>query len=171
MITFWGNPDFTLSRLPAYGTTSCMASIILPGNEEDYGKVMNCCQELNKIINKTGHGAVARGIHLEGPIITTRGGLPDFKELKSMKVAQFEKMLDDVGPHVKIITISPSAENSLHDKFGDPTYSRIKAMLRRGIVPSLGHDKECTEEDIMGCLTQENPHDIRFHLTHAFNVQ
>ena len=79
-------------------------------------------------------------------------------------------MLDELGPHVKIMTISPSAEGSNHDNFGDPPYSRISSLLKRGIVPSLGHDKECTEDDILDCLTLENPHDIRFHITHAFNV-
>ena len=61
-------------------------------------------------------------------------------------------MLDTVGSHVKIMTISPSAENNQNEKFGEPTFSRIAALLRRGIVPSLGHDRKCTEEDIIGCL-------------------
>ena len=90
---------------------------------------------------------------MEGPIITDCGGLPNFKDLSKMRVAQFEKMLDDVGPHIKIMTISPSAENSKNEKFGDPTFSRVKALLKRGIVPSLGHDKEPDEEDILGCLS------------------
>ena len=88
MITFWGDPGYTLSRLPAFGTTSCMASLILPGIKEDYDKVMEGpSKALNKVIGKTGLGAVARGIHVEGPIITSRGGLPDPGELVSMKVA------------------------------------------------------------------------------------
>ena len=42
---------------------------------------MDACAELKKVIGKEGLGAVARGIHAEGPIITTKGGLPDPQEL------------------------------------------------------------------------------------------
>ena len=45
----------------------------------------------------------------------------------------------------KVMTISPSLERKTQ---GD----RIRALLRRGIVPALGHDVECTEEDILGAL-------------------
>ena len=63
-----------------------MASLILPGDHGDYKKATKACGELNKVMGKTGLGSVARGIHVEGPIITSRGGLPDPKELIGMKV-------------------------------------------------------------------------------------
>jgi N-acetylglucosamine-6-phosphate deacetylase len=84
----------------------------------------------------------------------------------------FEKMIDRMGPHVKIMTISPSQESSKNNK---APCARIKSLLARGIVPSLGHDTQCHETEILECLKagsdkKDNPHDIRFHITHAFNV-
>ena len=99
---------------------------------------------------------------MEGPIIKDKGGLPDPKDLLHMDTLQFEDLLNDLGPSVKIMTISPSGDA--------PNFSRIRSLLARGIVPSLGHDKDCTENEILQCLAQPNPHGIRFHLTHAFNV-
>ena len=134
---------------------------------------MDACKALNKQVGKTGHGCVLQGIHLEGPCISQLGALLDPAKLRNMSKEDFEAMLDEVGPHLKVMTISPSQESSrIQDR---PPCSRIKALLKRGIVPAIGHDTDCTEEDILECLRvgstpADNPHDIRIHMTHGFNV-
>lgn len=118
-------------------------------------------------------GTVVRGIHSEGPIISQLGALREPLDLLNLDKKGFEDMIDSMGPHVKIMTISPSQESSRNKT--RPACTHIKTLLSRGIVPSLGHDTECTQEDILECLKagsnkEDNPHDVRFHITHAFNV-
>jgi len=174
LIEFWSHPEYTLSRLPAFGTTSCLASIVVPGDEEGYAKSMIACDALTAVTNKEGLGAVVRGIHSEGPIIASLGGLPEPAHRRNMVGKEFDAMLDQMGPHLKVMTISPSMESSSSVNKGEAApCSRLHALLKRGVVPSLGHDKVCTEDDILECLRAgkfNNPHNIRYHLTHAFNV-
>lgn len=147
-----------------------MATMIVPGEEVGYQKCLKACKAVNQVMNKTGMGTVIRGIHSEGPIISQLGALKDPLDLLSLDRKAFGEMIDSMGPHVKIMTISPYQENNFHDNC-----ARIKVLLERGIVPALGHDTQCTQEDILGCLKvgstkKENPYNIRFHITHAFNV-
>jgi len=73
---------------------------------------------------------------------------------------EFKQVLEKMR-HLKIMTISPHAEAS-------NDYKRIKCLLKRGVVPALGHDKQATEDEILAALSLGETQ--QFHLTHLFNV-
>ena len=108
LMEFWQTPEYTLSRLTKFGTTSVMATMIVPGEQEGYNKCMKACKAVNNVMNKTGLGTVVRGIHSEGPIISQLGALREPLDLLNLDKKGFEDMIDSMGPHVKIMTISPS---------------------------------------------------------------
>eukprot|EP00939_MAST-03C_sp_MAST-3C-sp1_P003745 g3745.t1 len=153
-------------------------------------------------------GARVLGIHGEGPIIRTYGGLPDSGDIsKRWSFKKFKTLLDRM-PSLKIMTMSPSLETedglektkieggkgrrcgdkdtatrttTTHACFacaGDGSvlrsltkdddaeeeeeeeeknrrprpFERLRELLRRGIMPSLGHDKMASLSDILQCL-------------------
>ncbi|XP_020630695.1 N-acetylglucosamine-6-phosphate deacetylase-like [Orbicella faveolata] len=73
---------------------------------------------------------------------------------------EFKRILEKMH-HLKIMTISPHPEAS-------NDYKRIKCLLKRGVVPALGHDKQATEDEILAALSLGETQ--QFHLTHLFNV-
>ena len=77
----------------------------------------------------------------------------------NMSLGDFEKLVDSI-PSLKVMTISPHLEAARN-------YERIRALVRRGVVPALGHDRVASEEEILGALKcSEN----KMHITHLFNV-
>jgi len=111
-----------------------------------------------KIGNIYNNRAVIEGIHAEGPLVATCGGLaPTDIQLTEF---DFKKFLDQI-PSLKIMTISPSLEAKIN-------YSRLKILLQRDIVPALGHDNDATEDDIVGALQIAG--ETQLHITHLFNV-
>ena len=69
------------------------------------------------------------------------------------------------------MTISPSIDFMHH-------FERIKILKNEGIIPALGHDRQCTEEQIIAALTVLDGSDQKehrkyssLHMTHCFNVQ
>lgn len=72
----------------------------------------------------------------------------------------FERLLDAI-PSLKVMTISPHLEAARD-------YERIKALVRRGVVPALGHDRVASEAEILGALACSPQKQM--HITHLFNV-
>ncbi len=95
---------------------------------------------------------------MQGPIIHDLGAMPATDS--GMSVGDFETLLDSI-PRLKMMTISPHLEAAI-------SYSRLKALIRRGVVPALGHDRVASEEEILGALACST--EIRMHITHLFNV-
>ena len=179
VIDYWNNPQYTLNRLARSGTTSVIATVVFPDNETS--RSTNTCKSISECVNQDGYGCVVRGIHAEGPIVATLGGLPDSSnQAESDNIKDFDHLLTNViGEHLKIMTISPSIDVKLN-------YARMKMLTERHIKVSLGHDKNCTEQDIVGALraVQSSVNDTvkveqeessfnyrRCHMTHVFNVQ
>ena len=77
-----------------------------------------------------------------------------------MSLSDFECLLDSI-PRLKVMTISPHLEAATG-------YQRLKALIQRGVVPALGHDRVATEEEILGALACGS--ETRMHITHLFNV-
>lgn len=63
---------------------------------------------------------------------------------RDISLDNFERLLDAI-PSLKVMTISPHLEAARG-------YERIKALVRRGVVPALGHDKVASEAEILGAL-------------------
>jgi len=96
---------------------------------------------------------------LQGPIVNDLGAMPPSNS--SMALDEFESLLDSI-PHLKVMTISPHLE-----ALGG--HCRIKALLERGVVPAMGHDRVATEGEILGALSC-CPANKKLHITHLFNV-
>jgi N-acetylglucosamine-6-phosphate deacetylase len=189
---FWLNPEYTLTRVVKYGTTALLATMVLPRrglNESAAPMLLNPFQgiciddfcacglcfstnvnvnvprvakKLNATVGKQmPNSAVLEGIHAEGPVVATLGGLPPGES--DMSMADFAELLKVLGPGLKVMTIAPS----LDAKDG---YQKIQLLLQQGVKPALGHDKECTAEDILGALRHSSVGEP-FHITHGFNVQ
>lgn len=79
----------------------------------------------------------------------------------NMSLVQFEELLDAI-PLLKVMTISPHLEAAVD-------YQRLKALVKRGVVPALGHDMVATEAEVLGALACGN-NGKKMHITHLFNV-
>ena len=51
------------------------------------------------------HAANVWGIHAEGPIVASLGGLPDSTVHVKASLSSFETLLDSIGPALKVMTI------------------------------------------------------------------
>ena len=202
VLDYWSYPNYSLEKLAGEGgTTSVVATLTFP-DPPLLKRTLEAARVLNSIYQKPGLGARVEGIHAEGPIIATRGGLPDSKLQIAWPLQKFTDLLDTLTPALKIMTISPSleqwdstlvTEDAMDECFTCGTdrsisneehhqdealprssvsaFARIDALMDRNILASLGHDKFCTEENIMGALSSAGERGTRLHLTHAFNVQ
>ena len=157
---FWLNPEYTASRVPALGTTSFLASVVF-GTDAEEG-TRRVVAAISALAGATGHGAVCEGIHAEGPVVADFGGLPQ-TELPSMPLSRFDALVDSMLPHLKVMTISPSLDSA-------EGYPRLSKLLAVGVLPALGHDRGCTEADILGALRVAAVAGVRCHVTHLFNV-
>ena len=86
------------------------------------------------------------------------GAMPPTKQ--DMTLSEFEKLLDAM-PHLKMMTISPHLE-------AEEDFARMRALLKRGVVPALGHDRVACETEILGALSCDQSRQM--HITHLFNV-
>ncbi|XP_072045104.1 N-acetylglucosamine-6-phosphate deacetylase-like [Amphiura filiformis] len=154
---FWQNPEYTQQRLPKYGVTSFLATVVFPKDLEASG-TLKTLHKLESIVGKSNQGATCQGIHCEGPIVNDCGGLPQGNS--EMPLDEFSRLLDTM-PSCKMMTISPHVE-------AKSNYKRIKMLTERGILPALGHDRVATESEILGALQQAPSQ--QFHITHIYNV-
>lgn len=161
LLEYWRNADYTCAKVVKWGTTSIIASVAFPKLDPN-GIVDSVISSLRGRIGRVlSNSAVVEGIHAEGPIVADLGGLCEGEF--TMDIEKFSKFLDKMGSDLKVMTISPSVD-------AETFYSRMKMLIARGVVVSLGHDKKATEEQILGALrlgTEKNP----MHMTHIFNVQ
>ncbi|XP_077991798.1 N-acetylglucosamine-6-phosphate deacetylase-like [Glandiceps talaboti] len=158
LVDFWKHPEYSQNNFPKSGVTSFLATMVYP-KDADAAGTEETIQKIENIVGRTdGRGAVCEGINGEGPIVNDLGGLPSSDT--AMSIPEFQALLDKM-PSCKLMTISPHVDV----KSG---YQRIKLLLERGIVPSLGHDREATEQEILGALRLAPS--TQFHITHLCNV-
>lgn len=99
VLDYWTNPEYTLSRLAKVGVTGCLATLTFP-SEPLLSRSLKACREVTRVIGKSKSGAVVYGIHAEGPIIATYGGLPNSDTISKWSISKFQKLLDDIGPYL-----------------------------------------------------------------------
>lgn len=166
VMKYWHHVDFNRDKYARAGTTSFLATVVF--DEDDLETSYKSCDMLRDTAWLDGKGAVVEGIHAEGPIVATLGGLPNTMSLVEKDDQWFWNFIQRIhGTEgaVKMMTISPSCD-------ADRDFSRFKLLCKANIVPCLGHDKICTEAQILNALRVGSDNGFgRFHLTHAFNVQ
>ncbi len=94
---------------------------------------------------------------MQGPVVHDLGAMPPTDS--DISLEDFERLVDSI-PGLKVMTISPHLEAARG-------YERIRALVKRGVVPALGHDRVATEAEIVGALACSSE---RMHITHLFNV-
>jgi N-acetylglucosamine-6-phosphate deacetylase len=62
VVDFWLHPEHSQRLFPRYGTTSFLATVVLP---RGHARTQATLNTLNTSCGKTGHGAVLEGIHAE----------------------------------------------------------------------------------------------------------
>ena len=175
VLWYYKNPQYTASRLPRFGTTSFLSTVVF-SNESMDDVISMCRHQLTPFIQQIDNnqnGAICEGIHCEGPIIADFGGLPNSDQTLKWDIDRFASFLDELGDAVKVMTISPSID-ALND------FKRIQLLQSKGIIAALGHDRRCTEKEIIRILSMSansksdsmnHPKYSALHFTHCFNVQ
>eukprot|EP00760_Papus_ankaliazontas_P000466 PhM_4_TR10080/c1_g1_i2/m.75644/K01443/nagA, AMDHD2; N-acetylglucosamine-6-phosphate deacetylase len=159
ILDHWLHPRDNLAYFARYGVTSVVASVIFSSTDPD--KVVDVIASIEGAAKKVWPDcAVLEGIHAEGPIIASSGGLPPCPT--EMSLADF-KALCATMPSLRIMTISPSKEAGVG-------FARLSHLLDIGVRPSLGHDRLASEQDVLGALSVAARVGVQLHSTHMYNV-
>ncbi|MGI8483669.1 MAG: N-acetylglucosamine-6-phosphate deacetylase [Thermomicrobiales bacterium] len=85
-------------------------------------------------------GAIPLGLHLEGPFLAPkRKGAHQLRYIESATDDLFDSWLDE--PSIKLVTLAPEREGGIQ---------RIRTLVERGIITSLGHTDATYDELIAG---------------------
>jgi N-acetylglucosamine-6-phosphate deacetylase len=134
-----------------FGVTSFLATTIYrPGQENAHLSVVkDWMLELPE-------GACCLGVHLEGPFISLKKkGMIQADSICQTGLSVFEKIQEQIDPHLKMMTIAPELEGN-----GDI----IKALCKNRIVASFGHSYANYQETVKGI------HEGITHVTHLYNA-
>ena len=44
LLKYWTSPAYTLERLPRFGTTSCLATVVVPSDPEGFAHCIAACK-------------------------------------------------------------------------------------------------------------------------------
>jgi len=150
--------DYSVRSAIKYGTTSCLASLTFSKDSQELTKkIVSLLRE--KIGKVFPNQAIIEGIHAEGPIIRSRGALPS---AILTNLDEFKAFVDDL-PALKVMTISPSIE-------AQNDCDRIRYLFEKNVLVALGHDTECSEDEILQVLKLAHDYHRPVHVTHLFNV-
>lgn len=85
-------------------------------------------------------GAVPLGLHLEGPFLSpVRKGAHQLRYIEAASDTLFEQWLDE--PSIALVTLAPEREGAIN---------RIRSLVSRGVVVSLGHTDATFEQFAAG---------------------
>jgi N-acetylglucosamine-6-phosphate deacetylase len=127
-----GEVQALLGKLPAYGITSALLTLITAPLTD----MLSSIHTLEEVIHhKTPYQCRPLGLHLEGPFISSvyRGTHP----ANETRFCTPDDLTLLLSPMTKMVTIAPER---------DPTGEAVRTMSRRGIRVSLGHTNATLDE-------------------------
>ena len=104
VLKYWHTPTYSRIRYGRAGTTSLLASVVF--DESDLDVSFRACAALRGCRDKwrDGNGAVIEGIHAEGPIVATLGGLPQTATLVGKSNEWFAGFVKEVSEGKSVIS-------------------------------------------------------------------
>ncbi|MBL8232918.1 MAG: amidohydrolase family protein [Bryobacterales bacterium] len=128
--------DHSLKVQFSAGVTRLLPTIITGGPTEIIGALKNLAEAKEKLP----HGHAMEGFHVEGPHISPedgpRGAHPA-RWVRPPDVEEFRQWQDAARGYIRLVTLSPEWPEA-------PKY--IEALVREGIVISIGHTKATSEQ-------------------------
>ncbi len=167
------NPRNILEKLPSFGTTSTLATLLVPVQSRHFfgvdldARFKMLKSRLTGLVheNPSADDPRARllGLHLEGPKINPEvsGAIPPSSIWNSSVrdivgiIAGGEREYGDHG--VRIMTVAPEMDHANDFKF-------IRTLVDLGVVVALGHSNASLEQTIAAIKAGAR------HLTHLFNA-
>jgi len=120
-------------------------------------EIMEGARVAKDAIEKGLGGAQALGLHLEGPYLNPRKpGAGDPKTFRHPSIEEFEKIQQESGKAVKLVSIAPEIDGALEF---------IEYVTKRGIVAAIGHSYATYEEVLAGIKAGIS------HVCHTYNAQ
>jgi N-acetylglucosamine-6-phosphate deacetylase len=120
--------------MPSTGVTSWLPTIVTSASDY-YPRVFVAWSDLDPSI-----GATPLGLHLEGPFLSPqRKGAHQLRYIEAAGDTLFASWLDHDS--VKLVTLAPEREGG---------HARIRSLVDKGILTSLGHTNATYEEFVAG---------------------
>ena len=123
------------------GVTRFLATIITGSEHRIVGAIKNLVAAKDKYAQAAmPEGEALAGMHIEGPHLSPedgpRGAHP-LEHIRPPSIDEFKRWQAEADGNIRLITISPEWDEA-------PAY--ISAVVRQGVVASVGHTKATTEQ-------------------------
>jgi len=143
--------DHLSGFLAAGGVTSFLATTYSASQDD----ILDVAFALKEAVRKGTEGAVALGLHLEGPYINLeRKGAQNAAHVRSPSIEELDEVYRAAGGALRIVTMAPELDGALE----------VAAWLRsKGIIPSAGHTDATYDEMMAGVEAGFS------HVAHLFN--
>lgn len=116
--------------MPTTGVTAWLPTVVT-NDATFYPPIFTAWEAIDRTA-----GAIPLGLHLEGPFLSPqRKGAHQLKYIEAATDALFDSWLDE--PSIALVTLAPEREGGT---------ARIRALVERGILTSLGHTNATYEE-------------------------
>ena len=149
---FGAELDEVVRLLPRFGVTSFLATTVtLPMDN-----VLARLRAMDRVLQDPPAGARCLGIHVEGNFLSPkRTGMANAAWCQPLTPEKFESLQEAAGGRIKMVTFAPEEGCAME---------MVTYLLKRGIVPSLGHSDATYEQ------AAEAVHLGLSHATHTFNA-
>jgi N-acetylglucosamine-6-phosphate deacetylase len=126
-----------LVEMARHGVTACLPTIV----SRPLGTYDAPLDVIAALRDAPATGAVALGVHLEGPFLGGRPGAHDRASLRAADVDWLAALLDARPGLVRLVTLAPEA---------DPAFLATRLLCDRGVVVSIGHSA-ASYDDVIAC--------------------
>jgi N-acetylglucosamine-6-phosphate deacetylase len=131
----------SIQKMFTTGVTRFLATIITGSEERMLGAIKNMVVA-KQAFAEAGkpQGEALAGLHIEGPHLSPedgpRGAHP-LEHIRPPNIAEFNRWQEVADGHIRLVTISPEWAET-------PSY--IRAVVRQGVVASVGHTKANSDQ-------------------------